>query len=375
MQTPLRVVHLFRAPVGGLFRHVCDLARAQVERGLCVGIICDSSTGDRNAESALESLDKLCDLGVQRVAMQRIPGWSDLPAIRTLETILQRQSPDVVHGHGAKGAAYARLLGRKLAARIVFTPHGGILHYSEATLVGRVYITLERLLRRWTSGAIFESKFARQAYLRKIGPITFPDCVVYNGLHDREYDRSPPRHAEYDFVFVGELRSLKGIYELIEAIAAIRQECPVSLLMAGAGDEKARLTDRIVESGAADSISLSPPIYPATEAFSRARCVVAPSLNESFPYIVLEALATGIPVVTTCVGGVPEMFGPYANQLIQPGNSSDLKKAMLAVLDDPDRAKVRADALYQHVKQRFCVSSMADRSIAFYRDIVGQARD
>ena len=368
-------MHLFRAPVGGLFRHVCDLARAQADRGLCVGIVCDSSTGGRTAEAALESLDKLCDLGVQRVAMHRIPGWSDLPAIRELGRILQRQSPDIVHGHGAKGAAYARLLGRQMNARIVFTPHGGILHYSGSTLVGRVYITLERLLRRWTSGAIFESEFARQAYLDKIGPITFPDCVVHNGLHDREYERLVPDDAKYDFVFVGELRSLKGIYELIEAIAAIRKERPVSLLMAGAGGEQARLSARIDELGVADSIFLSPPIYPATEAFSRARCVVAPSLHESFPYIVLEALATSVPVVTTSVGGIPEMFGPYANQLIQPGNSSDLKTAMLAVLDDPDIAKANADALYLHVKQRFRVSSMADRTIAFYRKIAGQAGD
>ncbi len=375
METPLRIVHLFRAPVGGLFRHVCDLARAQAERGMRVGIVCDSSTGDRVAEAALESLDKLCDPGVRRIAMQRIPGGSDLLTIRALRTILDSQSPDIVHGHGAKGAAYARLLGRRMKARIVFTPHGGILHFSTSTLIGRIYITLERLLRRWTSGAIFESEFARQAYLRKIGPITFPDCVVYNGLHKCEYDRLLRRDAEYDFVFVGELRSLKGIYELIEATAAIRQERPVSLLMAGAGGEEAILRARIDELGVADSISLTPPIYPATEAFARGRCVVAPSLHESFPYIVLEALAAGVPVVTTCVGGVPEMFGPYAKQLIQPGDAGDLKTAMLAVLDDPDRARVNADALYQHVKQRFRVSSMADRSIAFYREIAGPNRD
>jgi glycosyltransferase involved in cell wall biosynthesis len=340
-----------------------------------VGLICDSSTGDRAAEAALESLDELCDLGVRRITMHRIPGVSDLSTIRALRTILDNQSADIVHGHGAKGAAYARLLGRRLKARIVFTPHGGILHFSASTPNGRIYITLERVLRRWTSGAIFESEFAREAYVQKIGPITFPNCVVYNGVHECEYDRLPRGDEEYDFVFVGELRSLKGIYELIEATAAIRQERPVSLLMAGAGGEEARLRARIDELGAADSISLSPPIYPATKAFAQARCVVAPSLSESFPYIVLEALAAGVPVVTTCVGGIPEMFGPYAEQLIQAGDAGDLKTAMLAVLDDPDTATVNADALYQHVKQRFRVSSMADRSIAFYREIAGPGRN
>lgn len=366
---PIRVVHLFRAPVGGLFRHVCDLARAQSESGVSVGIVCDSSTGDSAAAAVLKSLGEVCDLGVHRVVMRRLPGLSDLLAVRAVRPILDGLSPRIVHGHGAKGAAYARLLAPSLKARAVITPHGGVLHFAARSLAGRVFITLERVLKSRTSGVIFESEFARQAYLHKIGSITFPECVVHNGLHEHEYARLSRKDADYDFVFVGELRELKGIYGLVEAAAAIRRLRPISLLMVGAGAEEARLRARIDKLGASDSITLSPPIYPASAAFARGRCVVAPSLHESFPYVVLEALAAGLPVVTTRVGGIPEMFGPFADQLIRPGDSGELEKAMLAVLEDPDSAETKAAALHEHVKQRFRVRLMAKRAIEFYGDL------
>jgi glycosyltransferase involved in cell wall biosynthesis len=69
------------------------------------------------------------------------------------------------------------------------------------------------------------------------------------------------------------------------------------------------------------------------------------------------------------VGGIPEMFGSFADQLIRPGDSEELQKAMLSVLRDPDSAEERAHALHEHVKHRFRVESMARQSIDFYNKI------
>jgi glycosyltransferase involved in cell wall biosynthesis len=367
----LRVVHLFRSPVGGLFRHVCDLARAQSESGAHVGIICDASTGGAAAAAALESLDELCELGVRRVPMKRTPGLSDLLAVRAIRPLLAEITPDIIHGHGAKGAAYGRLLARRLDSRAVFTPHGGVLHYSEKSIAGRVYIALERALKSRTGGVIFESQFARQGFLDKIGAITFPERVIYNGLYEHEYVPVSRDGAEFDFVFVGELRDLKGIYELVEATAAIRQTRPVSLLMVGAGAEEANLRRRIDELGLTECVSLSPPTYPATRAFARARCVVVPSLHESFPYVVLESLAAGMPIVTTRVGGIPEMFGDFADQLIEPGDPVSLRDAMASILDDPQSTEQRALSLHSYVRQRFRVESMSKQTVDFYESIIG----
>ena len=74
----LRILHVFRAPVGGLFRYVLDTARGQAERGHDVGIVCDSTTGGERAEAMLAGIEPVLTLGVNRFPIGRIPGIGDM---------------------------------------------------------------------------------------------------------------------------------------------------------------------------------------------------------------------------------------------------------------------------------------------------------
>ena len=80
---------------------------------------------------------------------------------------------------------------------------------------------------------------------------------------------------------------------------------------------------------------------PAREAFALGRILVAPSRAESLPYIVLEALAAQKPIVTTKVGGVPEIFGPYADRLIASDDPAALACAILRTLDEDAETSAR----------------------------------
>ncbi|RMF11131.1 MAG: glycosyltransferase family 1 protein, partial [Alphaproteobacteria bacterium] len=149
----MRILHCLRAPVGGLFRHVRDLAAAQAERGHAVGIVCDSTTGGEFERSRLAALEEHCQLGVYRLPMSRQIGLSDFFATRRVRALAAAAGADVLHGHGAKGGAYARLAGASLKRRghsliTLYTPHGGSLHYSPERLSGRLFLSLERRLAR-----------------------------------------------------------------------------------------------------------------------------------------------------------------------------------------------------------------------------------
>src|SRR6516225_1560486 len=119
----LNIVHVLRAPLGGLFRHVVDLAEGQAARGHRVGLIVDSTTGGSRAEAALAALAPRLALGVQRVAIGRELGPSDIAALRCVAGWVGQAAPDVLHGHGAKGAALTRLTLRTPQAIRVYTPH------------------------------------------------------------------------------------------------------------------------------------------------------------------------------------------------------------------------------------------------------------
>ena len=107
----LRVMHVLRAPLGGLFRHVVDLAREQILRGHSVGIIADSTTGGRRADEIFAELGPQLALGFSRAPMRRNPHASDVRAIGHVMSRLREAKPDVLHGHGSKGGFYTRLSG------------------------------------------------------------------------------------------------------------------------------------------------------------------------------------------------------------------------------------------------------------------------
>ncbi|HHN72481.1 MAG TPA: glycosyltransferase family 1 protein, partial [Thermopetrobacter sp.] len=220
----MRIVHIFRAPLGGLFRHVRELAAEQAAAGHDVGLICDATTGGAMAAELLDGLRPTLALGVHRLPMPRLPSPADLAALSAINGILAGMRPDIVHGHGAKGGLHARLAARRHGARAVYTAHGGSLHYSWRSPAGAVYLTTERMLLRRTDGIVFVCDFERRAFESRIGALPCPWRVVHNGLPSCEFRHVPPAPDAADVLFIGELRRLKGVDVLLAALARLRAE-------------------------------------------------------------------------------------------------------------------------------------------------------
>lgn len=156
---PLAILHLLRAPLGGLFRHVADVMRGQVERGHRVGIVADSTKLGPHPEKVLAELAPRLALGVTRIPIGRQLGPKDIAAALRITRVIRESDPDVVHGHGAKGGAFARLCAPGHRAVRAYTPHGGSLLYRPNTLASAFYIGLERMLNTRTDLFLFESDY------------------------------------------------------------------------------------------------------------------------------------------------------------------------------------------------------------------------
>src|SRR5437660_4379019 len=326
---PLAILHVFRAPVGGLFRHVVDLVRGQAAAGHRVGIVADASTGGARAEAALAELAPHLALGMTRVPMSRHLGLRDVTAVRRVAQTIALSGADVIHGHGAKGGAYARLVGTR--ALRAYTPHGGSLHFDPRSPIGFVYLTLERVLLPRTDLILFESAYARDVYHARVGAPAAPGRVIHNGVAAAEFAPVPPTADASDVVFVGELRRLKGVDVLIEALSLLDTGGPpVSATIVGSGPEAAEFEALARTRGLANV--KFPGAMPAREAFARGRLLIMPSRAESLPYIVLEAAAAGLPLLATNVGGIPEIFGPDAGVLVPPGDPVALARAIAGAL-------------------------------------------
>lgn len=359
--------------MGGLFRHVRDLSLEQARRGHAVSVVCDAATADALTEERLERLAPHLALGLLRVPMSRELGLRDVTAFLAVRERALKFDFDVIHGHGAKGGAYSRLAARavKRAGEPVvscYTPHGGSLHYHPSTATGRIYMALERQLARYTDAIMFESAYAAARYAAQVGAPACTTRVIPNGLAPEEFAVVTPPPGAADFLFVGELRHLKGVDVMLGALAQVRARRTVTAVIVGAGPDAAKYTREAARSGLDGAVTFKAPM-PAHEAFRLGRTLVVPSRAESLPYIVLEAAAAGLPLLASDVGGIPEIVAGTDTALLPSGDADALAHAMLEVLDNPGAAEARAGRLREAVAERFTIEAMTDGVLELYAQV------
>ena len=374
----LRIVHVFRAPLGGLFRHVVDLAAEQSARGHDIGMFFDSDGRCPRVEAALARVRGGLTLGVKMAPIHRNPGGYDLVAMARFAAFIRRAAPDVVHGHGSKGGLYARLsaITTPTAALRAYTPHGGSFNYRPGTKLNRAYMLAERALAPLTDVFLFESAYIAGRFDALVGARNGVRRVVANGIGPADFAPAAPNADAADLLYVGELRAAKGIDTLLEAIARVgraRGLIPRTVLV-GSGPDQAALTELAQRLGIGSFVSF-PGQMPVREAFKLGRVLVVPSRAESMPYIVLEAAGARVPMIATNVGGIPEIYGPYRDWLGPPNDPADLQARIEATLAmaAAERQAQAAD-LAAHVAERFSIQTMGNSVMAGYADALALRR-
>ncbi len=363
----MRCLQVFRTPVGGLFRHVRDLARGLAALGHDVGIVCDSTTGGAAAEQALTALENVCRLGIHRLPIGRLPGLADVSAAAAIGRIATKVAPDLLHGHGAKGGVYARLAGARLRIPALYTPHGGSLHYEWTDPRGAVFLAAERMMLRRSAGLLFVCDYERRIFERKIGLGGLPHRIVHNGLWPEEFATVPLAAEARDLVFLGELRQLKGVSDLLDALAELGAWRPVSATLVGDGPDRKDFEAQALKLGLTQRVHFAGTL-PARQAFGLGRLMVMPSRTESFPYVILEAIAAGKPLIATRVGGIPEILAP--NHLVPPAVPTALAQAIRDGLADEPAAQNLAQALADNARTRFSAESMCGKIAGFYQEVL-----
>ena len=359
----MRILQVFRAPVGGLFRHVYDLTKAQSELGHDVGVICDAATGGDIADQRLKELEQFCSLGISRIEMSRLPGLGDAISARRVAEIGKTMNLDIVHGHGAKGGVYARVAGSRMGAKAVYTAHGGTLHYSWNSPSGALFLGAERMLLSRTDGLVFVCEYERATFDEKIKIGATAHTVVHNGLWPHEFYHARLVDNASDVLFIGELRDLKGVDVLLRALACLDGK---TATIVGDGPDRQSFEDLAENLGISDRVNFTGAL-PAQQAFGLGRLMVIPSRSESFPYIVLEAIAAHKPLIASNVGGISEVVP--AKNMVCPDDVEALADSMTAYFAEPKLADKQARKLADHLKNHKSTSHMASEICDFYHQL------
>lgn len=362
----MRILHVFRTPVGGLFRHVRDLARGQSAEGHGVGILCDSTTGGENATRLIETATPHCTLGISRIPISRLPGLGDMSGVSQTLAHARRVKPDIIHCHGAKGGLYGRLAARRLGIPSVYTPHGGSLHYKWLSPAGAAFLGAEWLLARAGTGFHFVCRYERDTFDAKIGIGSKQARVIYNGLWPEEFSLVAPDSDAADVLFIGDMRRLKGVDLLLEAMAAIRRSRQVTACLVGDGPDMDAFRAQATALGLDGHVTF-PGRMPASAAFRRGRILVMPSRAESFPYVVLEACAAGVPMLASRVGGIPEVLDDTS--LFAPESVAALATCLGSALDNPVGVREAAMATRARLQGSFTATGMVNEVLSLYHSL------
>lgn len=368
----MRVLQIFRAPVGGLYRHVSDLVAGLNSSDVQCGVIFSSN------EVADEHIKKYVSdnssLGNFSTSMSRGPGLSDLLTFMHIVEYYKKINPDIVHGHGAKGGMYARLLSAAKIHKgpVIYTPHGGSLHYSGAGLMGFIFKHIEKYLASHTSAVVFESKYSKNVYVNEFGINKGVFNIIHNGLGDSEFADSGVCQGAADFVYLGELRILKGVDVLIEAVAILRDKGFLPRVkIFGVGPDESIFRARVAELNL-DNISFEGRSDGCDFAFLNGRCVIFPSRAESLPYVLLEAVSRFKPIISTNVGGVSEILGnewPF----VKAGDAEDLARAMGKFISEGGFSMSNVELL--KFRDKFSKEKMVSDIYEMYCSLLGTSRN
>jgi glycosyltransferase involved in cell wall biosynthesis len=355
----MRIMHILRSPIGGLFRHVRDLTEAQVAAGATLGIVVSDEVGG-GSSAALEHLRPMLKLGLHKLPIHRLPHPSDFKAIRSVRALMLEHKVEIAHGHGAKGGLLARLSQTKS----VYTPHGGSLHYRWRSPVGAAFLAVEKAMVAKTGGFIFVCDFERRAFDQMIGLGKRPNLVVLNGLREQDFDQIPTNADATDLLFIGEMRDIKGVDILLQAIKSTAGSLSATLV--GEGPDLAKFKAMSENLGLSDRVTF-PGRLPFSEALKLGRIVVLPSRNEAFPYVVLESVAAERIIVASNVGGIGEVLPQLL--LVPPDNVSALAEKVNDVVNRQDFHLSCVRDIRLKAISNLSVARMAEASLGFYETL------
>ena len=348
MPRKIRVLQIVtRLVVRGVPRHVLDLATHLDRDRFEVEVL--AGRGEPDEGSLWEEAR---DRGVvtHRVeALQRaVNPITDLRAYRAIFKHIRKGGYDVVHTHISKAGVIGRLAASRAGgATIVHTYHGNIEELDRKTLVSRAYLKFEQLAANVSDALIAVSDDVMTKTCGMGIGVREQFRVIPNGIDlaefdpTRDWERPDGLSGEPIIGMIGSLTPEKGVDVLLEAMPAVVKQIPrVKLFIVGEGMLKAELRTQAEGLGITPNVLFEGAVADVRPWLAVFDLLVLASRREGMGRVLMEAMAMGVPVIGTKVGGIPEVIEHGVNgKLVDSEDSSALTATILGLLSDPETCR------------------------------------
>jgi glycosyltransferase involved in cell wall biosynthesis len=292
--------------------------------------------------------------------------WRDPLGLAELVRLLRRERPDILHASSSKAGVLGRLAALLAGVPIrIFTVHGWAFS-AHSGAASRLYHWADRLMRPLTTVTICVSDHSRARGL-EAGTCTAEETAVIPNAVDLQpapaARRDPDRPV---LVAVGRLKAPKDFLTLVRAVALLPADS-VEALVVGEGPDRAGLEAEVRRLGIGERVHLVGERRDVPELLANADVFVLSSASEGMPVSVLEAMAAGLPVVGSRVGGVPELVvDGETGLLVEPGNAGELAAAIDRLLADPGLRVQLGEAGRERVQRHFALDPFRRAHVELY---------
>ena len=365
---PLSIVHaLAPAPFGGLETVLLHLATGLHTAGEDVTVAPIVGPGEGSEHPFVHSFE---GTGV-RVKPIEVPGRGYIAERRAVRELLGSVGAHVLHTHGYRPDVVDSGVAAHAGIPRVTTVHG----FTGGGRKNRLYETLQRrVFRRFDAVIAVSAKLEGELVASGIPADVvhlvrnaFPSGGTALGRAEARARLGLPEGVPI-VGWVGRLSQEKAPDIFVQAAAASDEDVHFSLI--GAGPELEPCERIASEAGVRDRIRFHGQIEGAGNLLPAFDVLALTSWTEGTPMVLLEAMSHGVPIVTTAVGGIPDVLAPNEAWLVEPGDVAGIGQAMRDLLNDPELARATADAARFRLERDFAVDSWIERHIEIYRSLV-----
>ena len=365
----MRVVYVSTIERGGPLTHLKQLAPRVAAEGMDVHVLCGS-------EQVAQSFRAL------GVSAEAVPVAHKLDVRGAAALWPHVRGADVVHTHDRRAGLFGRLAGRARSAHVVHTLHG--LPEEIAARVGRQDAPDPPGVSRGRIEWLLHGYLGMERALTRLGHVVAPsqalaDFMLVRGFPSRLLHVIPygidsalanGRSGERDALVAGVAANLeywKGVDVLLEAARLVRE--PLRLEIYGDGSLRAEL-----ERQAGENVRFHGFVSDLREAWGELDVLVQPSRADNLPLAVLEAMAAGLPIVGTRVGGIPELVvDGETGIVVEPEDPRALAAALEALARDRSRLAELGRRGRERVDAHFSAEQVGRRTVALYRELCGSS--
>ncbi len=373
MAQPSKILYIItQSEFGGAQRYIFYLATSLTEQGYETIVASGGKDG---------LITKLKQQSIETRSLQHlvreISPLNDLRAYWEIKRLIKELRPDIIHLNSSKAGVLGALAAKHTGVKKIFyTVHGFVFNEPMADWKKLIYLWAEKFTAKYKNKLICVSQFDYQAAITNRICSEDKLIVIHNGINDFHLLEQETARKKLDLpidkIIIGTVANFyatKGLLYLIQAAKIIIKNYPhLIFVIIGDGQLKPLLQKEIVDANLENNFKLLGVVDKASQYLKAFDLYVSPSVKEGLPFAILEAMKAQLPIVTTNVGGVPEMIQDKKNGLlVKPADPEALAIAINNLLTNKDLALNLSKQAKLNVDSDFSLNKMIDQTEKLYR--------